>query len=162
MGKAELGEKQICPSCGAKFYDLNKRPAACPKCAHVFDPADEVVKLKRAKATKAPVYEQDFEDEEEDPKRRAAEAEEGFEEEPEETRELDADAVEDAPDLGEDEEEVAANPDALPAGFSEAEEGDIETVSEEGDDGVPLLEDDEEFPDDELGEVEPDEEEDRP
>jgi uncharacterized protein (TIGR02300 family) len=28
--KAELGEKRICPECGAKFYDLTRNPATCP------------------------------------------------------------------------------------------------------------------------------------
>lgn len=27
-----LGNKRICYSCGAKFYDLGKDPASCPKC----------------------------------------------------------------------------------------------------------------------------------
>lgn len=27
-----LGQKRICYSCGAKFYDLEKEPAICPKC----------------------------------------------------------------------------------------------------------------------------------
>lgn len=158
MGKADLGEKQVCPNCGSKFYDLNKRPATCPKCQTAFDPSDETVRLKRAKATRAPVYEQDYEDDEEAaPARRTAEVEEGFEEEPEETRELDAEAVEDPVDLG-DEEEEPASPDAIPAGFSEAEEGEPDEVAEEVDDGVPLLEEDEEFADEELGAVDDGEE----
>jgi uncharacterized protein (TIGR02300 family) len=32
VGKAELGMKLTCESCGARFYDLNKQPASCPKC----------------------------------------------------------------------------------------------------------------------------------
>ena len=36
MAKPELGLKRQCMSCGAKFYDLNKDPAVCPKCATVF------------------------------------------------------------------------------------------------------------------------------
>ena len=27
-----LGQKRICYSCGAKFYDLDQEPAKCPKC----------------------------------------------------------------------------------------------------------------------------------
>ncbi|MBC7101759.1 MAG: TIGR02300 family protein, partial [Parvibaculum sp.] len=34
MSKPELGTKRDCPSCGAKFYDLNKNPVVCPKCKH--------------------------------------------------------------------------------------------------------------------------------
>lgn len=32
MAKPELGTKRVCVSCGAKFYDLMKTPAICPKC----------------------------------------------------------------------------------------------------------------------------------
>lgn len=32
MGKVDLGEKLPCSSCGARYYDLNKMPALCPKC----------------------------------------------------------------------------------------------------------------------------------
>ncbi|HEY3847979.1 MAG TPA: TIGR02300 family protein [Acetobacteraceae bacterium] len=32
MVKPELGTKRVCVSCGARFYDLTKRPAVCPKC----------------------------------------------------------------------------------------------------------------------------------
>ncbi len=32
MGKPELGTKRVCVACGARFYDLTKAPAVCPKC----------------------------------------------------------------------------------------------------------------------------------
>lgn len=32
MAKPELGLKRICVSCSARFYDLNRAPAICPKC----------------------------------------------------------------------------------------------------------------------------------
>src|SRR4051812_6641911 len=32
MSKPELGAKRACVACGARFYDLGKSPAACPKC----------------------------------------------------------------------------------------------------------------------------------
>ena len=32
MAKPELGLKRVCMHCGAKFYDLNRDPAVCPKC----------------------------------------------------------------------------------------------------------------------------------
>lgn len=32
MARPELGKKHTCAGCGAKFYDLNKSPAICPKC----------------------------------------------------------------------------------------------------------------------------------
>ncbi|HEY8381411.1 MAG TPA: TIGR02300 family protein [Microvirga sp.] len=46
MAKPELGLKRQCMSCGAKFYDLNKDPAACPKCGTVF----QATALSRAAA----------------------------------------------------------------------------------------------------------------
>src|SRR5262249_48012496 len=36
VAKPELGTKRLCGNCGAKFYDLNKDPIACPKCATVM------------------------------------------------------------------------------------------------------------------------------
>jgi uncharacterized protein (TIGR02300 family) len=36
--KADLGTKRVCPSCSARFYDLQKRPIECPKCAFTFEP----------------------------------------------------------------------------------------------------------------------------
>ena len=38
MADPKLGTKRQCPSCGARFYDLNKKPNECPKCEHVFEP----------------------------------------------------------------------------------------------------------------------------
>jgi uncharacterized protein (TIGR02300 family) len=39
VAKPELGTKRQCMSCGAKFYDLNKDPATCPKCGTVYQAA---------------------------------------------------------------------------------------------------------------------------
>jgi uncharacterized protein (TIGR02300 family) len=36
VAKPELGTKRLCGNCGAKFYDLNKDPIVCPKCATVM------------------------------------------------------------------------------------------------------------------------------
>ncbi len=36
MVSTELGTKRTCPSCAARFYDLLKSPAVCPKCATAF------------------------------------------------------------------------------------------------------------------------------
>ncbi|MDE8345786.1 MAG: FYDLN acid domain-containing protein [Acidocella sp.] len=46
MVKPELGEKHTCVSCGARFFDLGRDPAVCPKCA-TEQPA-ELPRLKRA------------------------------------------------------------------------------------------------------------------
>lgn len=47
--KPDLGLKRDCPSCGIRYYDLNKSPAICPKCG-----ASAVVPAK-TKAAPAPV-----------------------------------------------------------------------------------------------------------
>ena len=48
MSKPELGVKRDCPECGARFYDLNKEPAHCPKCEHKFTP-EALLKPRRAR-----------------------------------------------------------------------------------------------------------------
>ncbi|MBX3505531.1 MAG: TIGR02300 family protein [Parvibaculum sp.] len=53
MSKPELGTKRDCPSCGAKFYDLNKNPVVCPKCKHEYVP-DAGPKARRAKPVEKP------------------------------------------------------------------------------------------------------------
>lgn len=53
MTKPELGTKRDCPSCAAKFYDLNKSPCVCPKCKHEFVP-EQAAKAKRAKPVEKP------------------------------------------------------------------------------------------------------------
>ena len=52
MVKPEWGKKLSCPSCGARFYDLNKDPAICPKCETKVD-VQPVLKPRRQPA-KAP------------------------------------------------------------------------------------------------------------
>ncbi len=61
VAKPELGTKRLCPSCGAKYYDLNREPVTCPKCGAVFE---AVMTSRAAKAAK--VEEKPEEEEEED------------------------------------------------------------------------------------------------
>jgi uncharacterized protein (TIGR02300 family) len=49
MAKAELGEKRRCLSCSAPFFDLNRTPIVCPKCAAVF----QVVEIARSSSPSA-------------------------------------------------------------------------------------------------------------
>ena len=49
MASPDLGEKRICPSCAARFYDLTKRPIVCPKCATSFQP-DAIMRTRRPRA----------------------------------------------------------------------------------------------------------------
>ena len=53
MAKPELGTKRQCQNCGAKFFDLNKDPIICPKCATVFQGA-----TARARPTAKPEEEE--------------------------------------------------------------------------------------------------------
>lgn len=144
MAAAELGQKQICPNCSAKFYDLNKRPAICPKCQTAFDP-EEALRNRRIR-TRAPDY-----DEPEEKEDQVVEEAEGFEEEADETPELDKAAETETIETDEDAEEGEV---AAPAAAGEdigvdfAEDSEIEA---EGDDEVPFLEDeDEDFGDDDI------------
>ncbi len=50
MTKPELGTKRLCPSCGAKYYDLNRDPITCPKCGTIF----EIVAAAPARSVAAP------------------------------------------------------------------------------------------------------------
>jgi uncharacterized protein (TIGR02300 family) len=132
LANPELGAKQICPNCQAKFYDLTRRPAVCPKCATEFDP-DEAVRTRRVRARVSPV---DMDDEREDQVRNPAEADE---EEEDEAVTPEIDAAIDEPILAgddDDDAEPGAPEDEL-AGFQEDEE-DLEDDAD-----VPFLEEDE-------------------
>ena len=37
MPKANLGDKHLCEGCGAKFYDMKKKPPTCPACGVVHE-----------------------------------------------------------------------------------------------------------------------------
>ena len=36
MSKPARGTKRVCPSCGARFYDLNRTPIVCPVCQSLY------------------------------------------------------------------------------------------------------------------------------
>lgn len=138
MANPELGAKQICPNCQSKFYDLGKRPAACPKCGERFDP-EEAIRSRRVRA-RAVTPDYDTDDEKED-QTKQAESEDGFEDEADQTPEIDeaADEVVETDD-GDDAEPGAPTPgDDLGVDFAE----DEDLAEEEGED-VPFLEDEEE------------------
>ena len=46
-----LGVKRQCPSCGARFYDLGKRPVVCPRCKSEVD----LARVRKKAAAPAPV-----------------------------------------------------------------------------------------------------------
>jgi uncharacterized protein (TIGR02300 family) len=49
VAKPEWGNKQQCPKCGARFYDLNREPVTCVKCGEAFEP-ESVLKSRRPSA----------------------------------------------------------------------------------------------------------------
>lgn len=138
MANPELGAKQICPNCQSKFYDLSRRPAACPKCGTQFDP-EEALKTRRVRArSTAP----DYEVEEEKPAKPVPDPDaDGFEDEVDDTPEVDevvADPVETDEDVDDPTDATPAPADDLGVDFAEEEE-----LEEEAED-VPFLEDEDE------------------
>src|SRR5690348_2733061 len=78
--KADLGTKRACPSCGARFYDLTKRPIECPKCAFSFEP-EALYKQRRGRqpepaASAVPANEAEDEESEDEDENEEAETEE--------------------------------------------------------------------------------------
>ena len=60
MSKAEWGKKVVCPECGTKFYDLNRKyPLECVNCGFVIKLETETKVSSSAKK----VYEDDLETE---------------------------------------------------------------------------------------------------
>ena len=47
MPKPELGQKHECTECGARFYDLGREVAACPKCGAISEMAIGAIPEKR-------------------------------------------------------------------------------------------------------------------
>src|SRR5579864_918821 len=92
LAKPEWGTKRICPSCGARYYDLMRDPIVCPKCSTPFDP-EALLRARRARPAApiekvlAPVGGEDLD----------------AELDTEEDEEL----IEDASELGEDEDDMA-------------------------------------------------------
>lgn len=142
MANPELGTKQICPNCQAKFYDLGKRPAHCPKCAHEFDP-DEAVRNRRVRARTIVPDDDQVEDQVAD-----KDADEDEEEDEAVTPELDE--VVDEPPLVTDDDDTADEPGAGAVSEDLGEFTDDDAEAE--DDDVPFLEDEDEddFDDSEI------------
>src|SRR5437868_13437731 len=84
--KPDLGTKRVCPSCAARFYDLQKRPIECPKCACSFEP-EMLLKQRRTrvpepvKAVVAEAEDEETEEAEDEEVEEEAAAEEAEEEE---------------------------------------------------------------------------------
>lgn len=138
LDKADLGTKRVCPSCGARFYDLSKRPIECPKCAFTFEP-EAIFKQRR---TRQPDAEDKTVDTEETEQENETENEEGI-----------VETIEDEPELatGEDDEDTVHHdePGHPDSGMSVVDADDV-SIDDLDDDAV-----DEDDGDDAL--LEPDE-----
>lgn len=135
VANPELGAKQVCPNCQAKFYDLNRRPAHCPKCATDFDP-EEALKLRSRRVR--PGYPADDEDTEDQVKDKKAESDE---DEEEEVRAPEIDEEGHEPILTPDDDDDDAPADASEEAGMGATDGD-DDLADDDDDSVPFIEDD--------------------
>ena len=111
MAKPEWGMKRVCPSCGARYYDMQKDPVMCPKCGAAYDP-ETVVKSRRARPVPVPEPIEPMADEiEPDVATEEVEGEEAGEAVPaeggEDQEEEEEEVIEDASELGEDEDDMA-------------------------------------------------------
>lgn len=99
MAKPELGLKRVCVSCGARFYDLLRAPAHCPKCG-TEQPAEQprVRRIGGAAAAAALAAEEK--------RKRAAAAAAATAGEEVELEEVEAEVVEDAEELEDDAEDI--------------------------------------------------------
>src|SRR5437763_491423 len=127
LNKPDLGTKRVCPSCGSRFYDLQKRPIECPKCAFAFEP-ESLYKQRRPRQPE-PVAAEPVAAEAEDEETEDEEAEES------EAEEAVVEKVAEEPPIatGDEDEEEEAEPvseeaEAEDAGMSvvEGEDADLE------------------------------------
>ena len=148
MANPELGAKQICPVCSSKFYDLNRRPAHCPKCGAEFDP-EEALRTRRVRP-RGPLPEEETEEVKVVETEPAEDADSEVETE-EEAPELDEAAEAEPVEASDEEEEGAEGTPSAPdeaLGVDFTEEEDLEDAD---DDEVPFIEDDEDdFSEDEI------------
>lgn len=142
MADPALGTKQICPNCTAKFYDLNKRPAHCPKCANEFDP-EEALRTRRTRVRPITPDEYEMDDEAEDQVKGKTAGEEDEDEEPEiVTPEIDEVVADDSLLADEDDDLDPADPARVAPDAVDMDIEDADLADDDADD-VPFLEDDE-------------------
>jgi uncharacterized protein (TIGR02300 family) len=138
VANPELGAKQICPNCQAKFYDLNRRPAHCPKCGTDFDP-EEALKNRRVRGRLAPGYAAD-EDSEDQVADKSADGDED-EEDTTSTPEIDEEGHE--PILTPDDDEDSPADASEEPGMGSTDGDDDDVLADDDDDDVPFIEDEE-------------------
>jgi len=152
VANPELGQKQVCPNCQAKFYDLNRRPAHCPKCGTDFDP-EEALKLRNRRGRPAG-YPADDEAEDQVKDKKA----DGDEDEEDDVKTPEIDEEGHEPILTPDDEDEAVVDPTEESGMGEATEDDDVLADDDDDDSVPFIEDeDDDSFEDEIGKPSSDE-----
>lgn len=138
MAKPELGQKQVCPNCQAKFYDLGRRPAHCPKCGTDFDP-EEALKLRNRRGRPGGYAPDEVADEDAEDQVDVKAGDDEEEEEAVATPEIDEEGHEPilTPD---DDDESPVDPTEEP-GMGEAVDDDEDVLADDDDDSVPFIED---------------------
>ena len=141
MPKAEWGVKRTCPSCEARFYDLQRQPILCPECGATFNVDDHgKVSATRERRAPAPVdAEEDAIVDDED----LVEDEDEDEDDP-----LLADDDEDEEPAGptlsdedEEEEDIGAFPNGGLIDEDGADDGDVDAEEEDDGDEIDDLDD---------------------
>ena len=106
MVKPEWGQKRVCATCAAHFYDLRRSPILCPKCKAEFDP-EAILKARRSRSSAAKAAPVEVRKPEVEPEVPVVVEEEAEEEvEPVEEKEA-AEVLEDTSDLADGEDQVA-------------------------------------------------------
>lgn len=122
MSKPARGTKRVCPSCGARFYDLNRSPVVCPVCQTAYQVTQPAPRRERAQpAPKAPV----IQPESEKPDRASADVI-SLEEVEEAGAEVPIEEDEEIVDLGDDAAEIPAGDDDDDTFLEEEEEGEAD------------------------------------
>lgn len=119
MSKPARGTKRVCPSCAARFYDLDRSPIVCPVCQSAYQVSPSRRSERVAAAPVAVKKPEVVKPEAPAPKQRA---EVSLEEAEETGAEIPIEEDEEIVDLGDDETEIPAAEDD-DATFLEEEEG---------------------------------------
>jgi len=143
VANPELGQKQVCPNCQAKFYDLNRRPARCPKCDTEFDPMEEAVRSRRVRRGAGYAADEESEDQVAD---KSVDGDDDEEDAEGSTPEIDQEGHE--PILTPDDDDGEPGGDDAGMGSSDGDDDD-DVLGDDDDDSVPFIEDED---DDDLDE----------
>ncbi|MFC5344038.1 TIGR02300 family protein [Brevundimonas staleyi] len=137
MADPKLGAKQVCPNCQAKFYDLGRRPAHCPKCDTEFDP-EEAIKLRSRRGRPGGYASDEAEDQVDD---RKVDGDEDEEDDTAATPEIDEEGHEPILTPDDEDEDAPGGPeDESGMGTTDGDDDDV-LGDDDDDDSVPFIED---------------------